>query len=206
MYYCREQLRFRNIIADIEVRNSSKIIIFELTFIERNLKLTNILLKLLALSLYHNKCSDFSSNIQEIEMENEIKIAWGDKYSIGYPIIDSQHKNLLKHIGDLLKIVANKGKKTEVGKTFRFLQKYVVSHFATEEGIMLKTGFSGYAEHKKKHEELLEKVNLFVKEYDLRGASDALLIRTTKELWEWYKNHLLKVDKELGDFLKDLDS
>ncbi|MFC1513661.1 bacteriohemerythrin [candidate division KSB1 bacterium] len=128
--------------------------------------------------------------------------AWGQSYSIGVPIIDNQHKNLFLQINLLLSSIKDESIQVNLRKSILFLQQYVEAHFGTEERLMQNHNFSGLNFHKKEHEYFIKKLHTFSKEYENSGVSKDLKMRLAKELWVWFKEHVMKTDLKLGDFLK----
>ncbi len=137
------------------------------------------------------------------DAHKEYALKWEKEFEIGIPWIDSQHKKLLDHLNTLINAVIRENNVVKAEDTIKFLQQYVKAHFGTEESIMRKHNFPGHNQHKHHHEEFVQNVNLIASEFEKQGATDKLLIRITKDLWRWYKNHILKTDMEFGDFLKN---
>ncbi len=135
-------------------------------------------------------------------MTQEGYLAWGNKYNIGVPLIDNQHKNLLKLINKLLNTIQEQGTPKDVGISIKYLQQFVIVHFGTEERLMQRNKYAGLNSHKKQHEIFIKKLNALSKEYENFGASKELKIKLTRELWWWFKNHILDTDLKLGGFLK----
>ena len=86
---------------------------------------------------------------------------WKDSYLLDVDVIDNQHKELFKAVVTLRD---NLGKadlpsyKKQLTETAMFLKEYCINHFRDEEEYQRKIGFDGYAEHKKKHDKLIDDV------------------------------------------------
>ena len=64
---------------------------------------------------------------------------WKDDYEIGVELVDKQHKELFKRLGDFIQTVRSdeekEKKKEEVEKTLNFMGEYVTTHFDAEEAL-----------------------------------------------------------------------
>lgn len=121
-------------------------------------------------------------------------IKWSDKYSVGVKQIDDQHKKLVDLINRLFDAMSL-GKGREVmDSVFDELSSYTRVHFQTEERLMVVYGYTGYEEHKKKHELLIEQVN------DLKSKFQAgdrkITLEVVDFLKEWLLNHIQKEDQK----------
>ncbi|MGE5629792.1 MAG: bacteriohemerythrin [Caulobacteraceae bacterium] len=130
-------------------------------------------------------------------------IAWREDLSIGVEKIDSQHKELISRIDGLFE-ACNKGKgKEEVVKVIDYLGDYVIVHFSDEEELQKKYGYPEYNSHKKMHAQFIEDFKGLKGQLEKEGVTPALIIQMNRKLLDWLLNHIKKVDKQLGVFLKD---
>lgn len=124
-------------------------------------------------------------------------IRWNDKYLIGVPKVDEQHKELFRIAGDaydLLKDEFRTDKYDKIAELIRELANYTDFHFKTEEEYMLEIGYQKYLSHKVEHRNFmttvkgidLEKVDENQEEYILSIIELAV---------NWIDNHILKNDK-----------
>jgi len=139
---------------------------------------------------------------QKFDSNKKYIYEWNDKFSIGIPWIDSQHKKLLEQINILLDSIVKDKKLEECSKILKFLQNYVSAHFGTEENFMIKHEYPGYKSHKKEHTKFISMIDNFADDYQDRGATQEFVKKVAKNLWEWYKNHILKSDYAFGEFLR----
>ena len=58
---------------------------------------------------------------------------WTEKLAIGISSIDSQHKELFKHINNLVIAIKEQRFKSEIDNTIKFLDDYAKVHFSAEE-------------------------------------------------------------------------
>ena len=134
---------------------------------------------------------------------NEL-ITWSRKFACGINLIDKQHKDLVLLVNDMFNHVTGNEKEESAyfNSVIRKAIEYIRIHFATEEKIMLATGFKGYAEHKKKHDDFVLTVIGNVRAYQF--SKRFTLFSFTKYLKEWVLTHIALMDKQYFDHLRNL--
>lgn len=129
-------------------------------------------------------------------------ILWTDDLATGVAMIDSQHQELFIRIGNLLDACSEGKGRFEVEKTIKFLEDYVITHFKTEETHMINAAYPGYGDHKKQHIEFMENFEKLKEQLKTSGPGLTIVITTNHLVVDWLKNHIRKVDKALGEYLK----
>ena len=126
---------------------------------------------------------------------------WDTKFETGVAIMDEQHRGLVDMVNRLHDAMkAGKGRE-ELGKVLGFLADYTVTHFQTEEGLMQKHAYPGYANHKGIHTDLLKQVGDLVDKHK-RGEA-VLTLKVMDFLQDWLLKHIGEEDKRLASFLKE---
>jgi hemerythrin len=128
-------------------------------------------------------------------------IEWSDELAVRVPSIDIQHKELVKAINDLTEAMWQGKGMEEAGSLLDFLADYVVFHFGDEEKLMVLYGFPGYEAHKAVHEEFVRKFVQTRSQYQAGEFSSRSVIDLMDQTWDWLRNHIRKLDRELGDFM-----
>jgi hemerythrin len=134
-------------------------------------------------------------------MANQDIVQWKDTYSVGIKLIDDQHKGLINMTNDLF-LSCLKG--DDVARRFfkkviRGAVDYIKVHFDTEEKIMRKINYPGYAAHKREHEDFVAEVLLRVKDFEEgRKFVPNVFARFLKE---WVLTHIAMSDKQYGHFI-----
>ena len=88
-----------------------------------------------------------------------------------------------------------------------FLEDYVEVHFCEEEQYMKYHGYSDYALHKEKHENFAMELDFLneelrnIRALDLKGSYE-LSVETVQVVADWLHDHVMKYDKEFGEFLR----
>jgi hemerythrin len=134
-------------------------------------------------------------------------VKWTEDLSTGIEKIDEQHKELFEKINDLVAAVRQSVCKYKIGDVIKFLEDYVFFHFGEEEKYMQQFGYPDYQGHKAQHKKFIENFNELKKELPkLEGGkkpgSYDLSVWTNQVVVDWILDHIAKVDKSLGEFLK----
>ena len=88
----------------------------------------------------------------------------------GNELIDSEHKELIDAINNLL-LACGEGKgRGEIRKTLEFLNDYIAYHFSDEEKLQRQYGYPDYENHKRYHEEYKRIVAGILNEFEQGGS------------------------------------
>lgn len=130
-------------------------------------------------------------------------VQWRDSLNIGIESIDDQHKELFSRTNELLN-ACNTGKgNEEVGRLIDFLEDYVVTHFRDEERLQLKLNYPKYKEHKVLHDNFIKEVKGLKERFFNGGSTLTLTIEINKKVIDWLINHIGKMDREFGNYIKE---
>jgi len=131
-------------------------------------------------------------------------VEWTDKLACGIKVIDDQHKGLVNLVNEMFDHVS--GNYVQEHDYFnRVIQeavKYVKTHFATEEKILIATKFAGYAEHKKEHENFIRTIVENIKEYE--SGNRYTLSTFTRFLKDWVLSHIAFMDKQYFEYFRKI--
>lgn len=130
---------------------------------------------------------------------------WDEKFNTNIQRFDDDHKKLFSLFNGVYQQVFECGNLEEeralTEKILVELLEYVKYHFSAEENLMIQLDYSEYLEHKKEHNYYIAEVNKFVDQHN-KGAV-ALSFSTFMFLKEWIAKHILKSDKDYGQFFND---
>ena len=135
--------------------------------------------------------------------KNEL-IVWSSKLSCGIKLIDEQHKGLVDLVNDMFShVTGNYAYEKDYFKSvIQETVKYVKTHFATEEKIMLAANFSGYTEHRQKHEDFILAVIESIRDYE--AGKRFTLLTFTRFLRDWILSHIALMDKQYFEYFRKI--
>ncbi|MBS5633755.1 MAG: hemerythrin family protein [Clostridiales bacterium] len=120
----------------------------------------------------------------------------------GNELIDSEHKELIDAINNLL-LACGEGKgRGEIRKTLEFLNDYIAYHFSDEEKLQRQYGYPDYENHKRYHEEYKRIVAGILNEFEQGGATVALVSKTNQAIAGWLLNHIKKEDVKVAAHIR----
>jgi len=127
----------------------------------------------------------------------EQRLAWTDSYSVGVPLLDSQHKGLIDLINRLTDAPSD-GAVT--GWIIEELDAYTREHFAAEEALLKRAGYQDLKRHKSEHAAFEHWLSAVRQAYATGVASpDMLSENIAAFLREWLVNHILRSDMAYRD-------
>ncbi|KAF5031518.1 Bacteriohemerythrin [anaerobic digester metagenome] len=129
---------------------------------------------------------------------------WKDKYALGVPVVDAQHRELFRRIEAFVQTLRSPSaweeKVMRVNETLEFMKAYVVEHFRDEEAYQLRIGYPGYQPHKQIHDEMVGYVLEVSAEYERSGYNEQLMQQFAGRLLAWLINHVAAEDQRIADY------
>jgi hemerythrin-like metal-binding protein len=124
---------------------------------------------------------------------------WSDKFSVGVPILDRQHRMLLSLVRDAADMVMQKdGNEAKFSAVLNEMQRYADVHFQTEEALLERFGYPDLSGQREEHHSYLE--TLAEMEAALHSGSIPR-IEVHDFLLKWWYEHVLIEDMAYKDFL-----
>jgi hemerythrin-like metal-binding protein len=118
------------------------------------------------------------------------------------PQMDREHREMINHAQSLRAAVTGGGMpRDEVQLLLKKLIDSVKNHFASEEELMLSSGYHGCTAHRKEHKRLLDQVYLVEKELPLGTIQVGGALACFVEVW--MRQHILGPDKQFALFLNE---
>ena len=127
-------------------------------------------------------------------------LQWNDTYSVGFKLIDDQHKILLSLINDLYVAQSFGTLQTAIIGVLEKLAAYTVYHFNSEKELFAQYNYPKTSEHLAEHDYFVDQVKAFQKVLITDGTK--LSLKTIDFLKDWTITHILGWDKEFGEFVK----
>jgi hemerythrin-like metal-binding protein len=124
-------------------------------------------------------------------------LQWDEKYSVGITSIDNQHKELFKHLNNLLEAMKQGQANDVISQIILKVEQYAVNHFQKEEYFFQRFNFHGSAEHISEHQDFKNKIVSL--KSDLKSGKITLTFELLNFLKDWIDHHILIVDKQYSE-------
>jgi hemerythrin len=134
-------------------------------------------------------------------MVNNTIVVWHNSYSVGIPLIDEQHKELINLTNKLYAscIAGREYSKVSFMQTIHSAVDYIGYHFSTEEKVMERINYPDFSAHKKEHTDFVREVLGQVE--DFKSGRNFAPNAFVHYLKDWVLTHIAVCDKKLGDYL-----
>ena len=129
------------------------------------------------------------------------KFEWTPDLSVNVTVLDDEHKCLIALINKLQEAMAQGQARTLVPDVLKELVNYTKTHFKNEESYMAKFDYPAYPQHKKLHDEFVEKVKSLIEDYQKNSLT--LSIQIGNFLSAWITDHIHQVDMEYSAFMNE---
>lgn len=129
--------------------------------------------------------------------------AWNKKLETGNATIDSQHKELITAINELLDACSVGKGRAKIKETSDFLLDYTKRHFADEEKLQIQSRYPDYKNHKNYHEGFVKVVNQIVDQLETEGPTLVMVGKINSAIAGWLINHISTEDVKVADHLRN---
>jgi len=126
-------------------------------------------------------------------------LKWNDRYSIGVPQIDEQHKYLFLLMRKTYDNFINKIHYNDLDYFLDELIDYATYHISTEEQCMIENSYPGLIKQKQEHDIFFARIVEMANDY--HGGQKHLLLEILSFLHSWLSCHILQTDAEFGRFI-----
>ena len=130
-------------------------------------------------------------------------ILWKDNLSFKIKEIYDQHKKFLELVNNLHAAVKEKKTREVEGKIIDSLIEYAFYHFTLEERYLDRSNYPYTEQHKKEHEEFVDKIIQLKKDHEKNKLS--LTVDMINFLNNWWINHVKNSDKKYEPYLVGID-
>ncbi|MDR1957024.1 MAG: bacteriohemerythrin [Treponema sp.] len=137
-------------------------------------------------------------------MGTDVFVVWEDRYSVGMPSLDDQHKELFALTNKLYEACrgGEEVAREHFKEVIRGTVEYVQFHFTSEERLMERINFPGLAEHKQEHLAFVKQVLEEVKNFE---SGKSFVPNTfVRFLRDWVLTHIAMTDIKYADYIKTL--
>jgi hemerythrin len=131
-----------------------------------------------------------------------VTIRWLPEYTVFDEELDGHHQQLIRSIQVLDDPAAwARGDPKTLKKVVEGLVEYAAFHFEAEESRMRAAGYPGYEAHRQEHQGFARDAVVF---RDTFGKGSVRYERIVLGyLRDWLRNHILTVDRRMGEWLRD---
>jgi hemerythrin len=130
--------------------------------------------------------------------------AWSAALETGHSVIDSQHKELINAINNLLTACQQGQAADKVDATLTFLVSYTKRHFSEEEALQKKSNYPDYSNHKILHESFVKVVVDLSAELKQTGPTPMITNKIIRNVGDWLVNHIQREDVKIAAHLKKM--
>ncbi len=126
---------------------------------------------------------------------------WSSDLSVSVDEIDEQHQKLVELVNELNEAMSEGKSKEALGDILSELIEYTDYHFQTEEDYMEEFDFAGYSQHKRAHDQFVEKVTDFQSEF--KSGKLLLSVKIMNFLKDWVAEHIKGLDQKYTECFQE---
>lgn len=130
------------------------------------------------------------------------KFEWIESLSVGVPMIDAQHKELIAAFNDLADAIEQGEGAAAVKRLLVFLQYFTEWHFEHEEACAAKHRCAIATANQQAHAQFLRMFKSLQVQYRQGGASDEIARKAHAQLADWLVSHIMTVDSQIGECVR----
>jgi len=127
---------------------------------------------------------------------------WSSMLETGHPAIDTQHKELVGAVNNLLAACQSGQGAAKVGDTLDFLVSYTQRHFRDEEAVQIHSRFPEYVNHHKLHQDFVKSVVNLSADLKKTGPTPELVNKIIHGVGDWLVSHIQQEDAKIAAHLK----
>jgi len=129
-------------------------------------------------------------------------VVWTPDLSVGVDHIDNQHKIWFEKANELFEAGKAQKAKDYINQMIDFLDEYTKLHFKDEEAYMEKIGYPELDAQKKAHASFVKDLAKLKEDYNKSGGNILVIINANKIVIDWLSNHIRKMDKKIGEYVR----
>jgi methyl-accepting chemotaxis protein len=130
------------------------------------------------------------------------RLTWSKDLETGNDLIDSQHKQLIEALGNLMDACSGGQGRTVLSETMDFLARYTAMHFGDEETLQRQYGYPDYPNHKRLHEGFKAVVADIGRQLKAQGPTIVLVGKVNSNIGGWLVNHITREDKKVAAHIR----
>lgn len=119
---------------------------------------------------------------------------WSKELETGNQTIDTQHKQLIQALNNLMNACAEGKGRAELDNMLNFLTDYTIKHFTDEENMQIQHEYPNYNSHKVLHETFKKNIAELADELKKEGPTIVLVGKLNSRIGDWLLNHIKRED------------
>jgi hemerythrin len=127
---------------------------------------------------------------------------WNSSLETGYEMIDTQHKQLIAAVNNLIETCRLGKGMEELEKSLNFLNDYTIKHFFDEEQVQQKYNYPDYQNHKRFHDNFKVTVRDLKIKLIMKGPSEELIQEVRAKIGDWLVTHIQGQDIKMAAYVK----
>lgn len=131
-------------------------------------------------------------------MEHKLYIVWNDRYCIGIPIIDEQHRCIVSIINSIHYFIEEHRELDVLHSIIDMMIQYTVIHFKTEEAMLKEAGYPHIEDHVQLHKHLIDQLKGVVSHKAMQDRDVEPLMKLLKA---WWLSHINQEDRKYVPFM-----
>lgn len=131
-----------------------------------------------------------------------ISFSWSKELSVGNAILDSEHKNIISEINNIMRLIEARDS-TALSDAFEMLENWLIIHFENEELFAQTVNFD-FSQHKLAHQHLLNELQCLKNELVAKNAawSDSGVNLYHLFFHNWLIEHITNEDMQMKPLLQ----
>jgi len=122
-------------------------------------------------------------------------LEWRDEFRTGIKGVDHEHEALIEQINDVYELIRECADREDVIDGLGEIYGSISAHFALEESMMIRHHYTGYDQHQRDHERLLDEIREITDAYEATARLDDA--RLARKLADWFQLHFRTYDSRL---------
>jgi hemerythrin-like metal-binding protein len=129
--------------------------------------------------------------------------SWNDKHAVGMPEIDDDHRALFHIAEQLYDAIEHGATGDKLDGLLARLASYAKFHFESEESLMRRTRFPGYAQHCREHERFTARISYLKTLGPARSEDAAKLLLDFLRVW--MEEHMCGEDHRMASHVRQVE-
>jgi len=143
------------------------------------------------------------ANKRAVAMKSVRNLPWGNQFSIDGGVIDKEHQTLfglVKEFNDCIPTLESPGQMLPI---LANLKKLTQTHFQREEKLQQLTDYPFCDEHKKEHQDTVEKLNDFINKVMKANEENIfdVFVEISTFLQKWLSKHVIESDLPMRPYV-----